>query len=58
MGRGKAAMTTMTVKELLAATCPHGQPLGKCQELWCRSRVEDLLEGPFSANLPDAEVTP
>jgi len=51
-------MTTMTVKELLAATCPHGQPLGKCQELWCRSRVEDLLEGPFSANLPDAEVTP
>jgi len=46
-------MTTMTVKELLAAKCPHGKPLGKCQELWCRSRVEDLLNGPHQATLPE-----
>jgi hypothetical protein len=49
-------MTTMTVSQLLAATCPHGAQLGKCQELWCRSRAEDLLTGDYPANLPD--VTP
>lgn len=47
-------MTTMTVKELLAAKCPHGSPLGKCQELWCRSRTEDLLHGEYQASLPEA----
>jgi hypothetical protein len=23
-------------------TCPHGSTLGECQQLWCRSRMEDL----------------
>ncbi len=48
-------MTAMTQKQLLAATCPHGSQLGKCRELWCRSRVEDLLHGEYQANLPETD---
>lgn len=24
--------------------CPHGSLLGECQDLWCRSRMEDLQQ--------------
>jgi hypothetical protein len=46
-------MTAMSAKQLLAATCPHGTELGKCLDLWCASRVEDLLHGDYAANLPE-----
>lgn len=46
-------MTQYTKKSLLAATCPHGRQLGKCEELWCRSRAEDLTDGEHEAALPE-----
>lgn len=30
-------------------TCPHGMTYAKCQESWCRARIEDIESGRFDA---------
>lgn len=49
-------MTRYTLEQLLDAACPHDKPLRDCDELWCRSRVEDLLAHLGSYELPDPDA--